>query len=89
MLEPKRSQWWDNRLRDVWRGRSLPSDGTVVVRSPRVVRAAMTARQFPSPWYAQEMDGWSLQNTADTREWIGSVSLFALVTLILLAFAFV
>jgi hypothetical protein len=50
----------------------------------------MTARRFAPPWSVEELDGWlpALQNTADTREWIGSVLLFALVTLIIFAFGF-
>ena len=51
----------------------------------------MTTRRFQSRWYIEELDGSlaALQNTADTREWIGSAALFALVIVILLAFGFV
>ena len=70
-----------DRLRGAWGSCSLPGHRAAVIRSSRVVRAAMTARRFPPLWSDEKLDGWlpALETAAD------SVLVFALVTLVIVA----
>jgi hypothetical protein len=47
----------------------------------------MAGRRFPQPWSDEDLDACfvAVQDTTNTSEWIGSVLLFALATLIILA----
>ena len=48
----------------------------------------MTARRLTHPWCDEELDACqvAVQDTTDTSEWIGSILLCALATLIVLLF---